>query len=409
MTQTDHEHTGVSRHLGLPRMLYAGMTLVCLCTLSCSGRDEPPAPAAVEPREGNAAATPAETAPKPLQEKDSQEVRFPTFGVTLKPPTGWVADDSLLPVGVLARWLPAGAAEEDWSQFAVDVRPIAAGQTARQAAAMFEKRGYRRTAARLGGFAAERLDAPPLKAGAEPRPRPSPLLIARRGERLWRLLFLFNDPEDAAEIDEVIASWQWIPLEPVSDHLQPGAPQPILGGVGTMQLPAIARVDASLSLQDSVAYSVYDYGAVQDAIIFACHLKPVTANANLSALAVLYAEQIEENADLGELIAFDALPSRPNVFASEVIRGEFVVDGQTVNRYSRYAVWQPHPDVVVRIQTVVNAEVFTTQDSLRSALEAVSRCLASCSPMATEPFYQPSLAPPRGEAEQDVSDGEDGN
>ena len=334
---------------------------------------EPPVPAQA----------PAEPTPDEPAEPGPTE-RFPTFGVAFTPPEGWEAEPTLPRFGFLGRWLPAGDDPEDWSQFAVDLRAQTGSaeqraQTYRQAIAQWTQRGYRRSDLDLDGVQAVRLDAPQLTPGAERRPLPSPVLITRRSRILYRTLFLLNDPQQTSEAEVLFASWRWIEPTTVVQQLELSEPQSLFDGLGTVRVPAIARVDPEFESDNLIGFTTYDYNRLQDALIvvFERDLEPDPES--LREHVVSYAKSIEGRAGLEQPLSFSLAQGRTDLYTSDPIEGQFEEDGRTVLRLCRYAVWRPKSGAIIRLQAVINNEVFSNDDRLAEAVRAVDRVFKSCS------------------------------
>ncbi len=333
-----------------------------------------------EPSPGRTAAEPALSEPRDPGPTES----FPTFGLAFTPPDGWRAERERLPFGFLGRCLPSDGDPDDWSQFAVDLRTLvgSAEQRAgayRQAIDRWVRRGYRPTEFDLDGVEAVRLDAPPLAPNAERRPVPSPILITRRSRMLYRTLFLLNDPSRTPEVDRLVRGWRWIEPTAVAQHLELSEPQPLFDGLGEIRVPAIARIDPEFSSEDSAGYTVYDYQHWQDALILVCERDLDPDPALLREHVVSYAKSIEGRAELGEPLSFSQAEGRRDLYTSEPIEGRFEEGGRTVRRLCRYAVWRPKGGVLVRLQAVINNEVFTDKQQLAQAVRAVDGIFASCS------------------------------
>lgn len=343
--------------------------------------------ASLPPTVDRAASPPAEETPEPASAEPTEPVptdAFPTFGVALTPPEGWRAELSRPQVGFLARWLPDTEDPDDWAQFAAEVRPLRGNAEQRRAeedrlAAPFERGGYRRSQITLAGEPATRYDAPPLPTGAERRPVPSPVIVASRGGLVYRTLFLLNDPTDDAPVEPVLASWQWADPAPVAEHLRVETPQSLFDGLGELNLPAIARIDPEFTSADAAGFTVFDYRAAQDAIIFVFERDLTPEPPSLREHVVGYAELIEGRTKLDLPLAFNQLPDLPNVYASEMLQGQFEDGGQMVGRLCRYAVWRPRAGALIRIQAVVNNEVLAEPAELAAAVAAVDRAFRSCS------------------------------
>ncbi|QDT70555.1 hypothetical protein MalM25_35040 [Planctomycetes bacterium MalM25] len=344
-----------------------------------------------QPAETTAESTPAPegvsgvvSEPEPAGGEPEPSESLPTFGVAFTPPAGWRAEPALPRIGFVGRWLPGNDDPDDWSQFAIDLNPLVGSaeeraQRYRQAIARFERLGYRRSDFELDGVEAVRLDAPPLPPGAERRPVPSPILMTRRSRILYRTLYLLNDPEQTAEVDQLIEDWRWIEPTPVVEHLGLSEPQSLFEGLGTIRVPAISRVDAEFKSEDAIGFTAYDYSKLQDAILLVCErdLKPDPPA--LSEHVISYSESIEDRAGLDRPIAFDRAEGRQDLYTSESIEGQFEVDGRTVSRLCRYAVWRPKTGAIIRVQAVINNEVFSTKEQLAAAVRAVDAVFKSCS------------------------------
>lgn len=344
---------------------------------------------AAEPEGGDAAAPEPveESAPQPVPEPQEPQPSgsYPTFGVAFTPPAGWIAEPTLPLVGFLGRWLPDNDDSDDWSQFAVDLRPLTGSaeeraQSYRRAIARFERRGYRRSELELAGVEAVRLDAPAQEPGAERRPMPSPVLLTRRSRMLYSVLFLLNDPAQTAEVDQLIAGWRWVEPTSVIEHLGLSEPQSLFDGLGSIRVPAISRVGPEFQSEDVIGFNAYDYSTLQDAILLVCERDPKPDPPALSEHVISYAESIEGRAGLERPLAFNRVEGRRDLYTSEPIEGRFEEGGLPVSRLCRYAVWRPRDGAIIRMQAVINNEVFTTKSQIAAAVRAVDQVFASCSP-----------------------------
>lgn len=328
--------------------------------------------------------TPTPTVAEEVPEEAGPTERFPSFGLAFTAPEGWRAEPELPRFGFLGRWLPPGDDADDWSQFAVDLRSLggsaeARAQAYRQAIAQWVGRGYRQTEIDLDGVEAVRLDAPPLAPGAERQPVPSPILITRRSRILYRTLFLLNDPQQTADAEALFESWRWIEPTTVVQHLELSAPQSLFDGLGEIRVPAIARVDPEFGSEDSLGFTTFDYNRLQDALIvvFERDLKPDPES--LREHVVSYAKSIEGRAGLDSPLSFSLAEGRTDLYTSDPIEGQFEEGGRTVRRLCRYAVWRPKTGAIIRLQAVINNEVFSNDERLAAAVRAVDRVFKSCS------------------------------
>ena len=112
-------------------------------------------------------------------------------------------------------------------------------------------------------------------------------------------------------------------------------------------------------------------------MVFERDLKPDPES--LREHVVSYAKSIEDRAGLDSPLSFSPAEGRTDLYMSDPIEGQFAEDGQTVRRLCRYAVWRPKSGAIIRVQAVINNEVFSTDERLAAAVRAVGRVFASCS------------------------------
>ncbi len=318
---------------------------------------------------------------------------YPTFGLAVRPPEGWHRDAKLPPVGFVGRWLPVGAGEEDWSQFAIDLQP-ARGKSLRGAAEPFMRQGYASEELQLDGFPALRLALPPAAEDATPealrsrRLTPSPVVICKRGGLLYRMLFLLDGPEELPLADGAIASWRWRDTAPVVDHLELGDPTPVLENLATLRAPEPARRDLSMIRPGADGLVAFDYRAEQDALLIGLELADPKNGDTLEKQALRYAEQVESRTRLNGMLRFAPDVEKPSnhVWISQPLAMSFQTEaGKEVQRLSVYAVWQPQKDTFIWVQFVVNNEVVSEPDDMTKTLEAVRAIAQSFSGGEEEP------------------------
>ncbi|MEM6330224.1 MAG: hypothetical protein AAF790_08245, partial [Planctomycetota bacterium] len=206
-----------------------------------------------------------------------------------------------------------------------------------------------------------------------------------------QVIFLLDDPADNTFVEPVQLGWAWLPRKGVGEHLELGAPQALFDGGATVRLPKIAREDRSLSQGAAAAYTAFDYKANTDGLVFSFERYPAAAEDSVDAQAILCAEQIESRTKIDGLVAFNALAGRQDLRVSDVVRGDYESGGRTVSRYTIYGVWRVDPLHFARVVAVVNAEVFTTEATQRTALETAMKVFASLRASEPEPAAPPSV------------------
>ncbi len=357
--------------------------VILLCALvGCDASTPPETPKpseAAQPAKRQAAETP----PPALVLRPREEV-FPTAGVGLIPPPSWSAEAEMPLTGFLARWLPDGAGDDDWSQFTVEVS-AARGQTTKRLAEPFIAKGYESTSITIDGLPAVRLALP----GAHQQkhdaltPRVSPIYLVVRGSNLYRILFILERDDQLTLADEVAANWRWQPETPAAEALELGPPQPVLGGALSMRLPKSARrAPDEGDPVTSAVYIVYDFLAHQDALVIGLELREITAERTNTDEAFAYAAEVEEHTKLSDLLVIKPLPENDQVWASAPLVGKFEVPGPTgapreVERVSQFALWRVGPTKLLRLQFVVNREVVSTDEQLAKAAAAIDELLPS--------------------------------
>ncbi|MEM6655213.1 MAG: hypothetical protein AAF596_05360 [Planctomycetota bacterium] len=299
-------------------------------------------------------------------------------------PDGWFVDPEPPQAGFVARWAADRDPNGSWSQFTVNLRPRR-GLDPSQAARSWISRGYRMTKAELDGARAVRLDYDPPAGAADvdASRKPTPVYIALNAGMLYSVLFLLDDDAPSDLVDDVLAGWRWIDFEPLAPHLGLGEPVAAFGGPGTLRLPRPVRLDPSLSSDTVNAYQAFDFAGGQDGWLASLEkiaAPPGNKKYALERAAIAYAELIERNTGINTLLTFKPLPGTPHVLACPPITGQFPDGGGgTVTRSNRYAIWQPSPDTLIRLQFVINDEVIYGREQTEAAFAAIDAVLASCS------------------------------
>jgi hypothetical protein len=355
--------------------------LLILLTIGCAEPAATPVPAPIEAKPAKPQA--AETAPPAPALRPREEV-FPTAGVGLIPPTGWSAEAETPLTGFLARWLPTGAGEDDWSQFTVEVSATR-GQTTKRLAEPFVAKGYESTSITIDGLPAVRLvlSGPHTQNKQAQAPRVSPVYLAVRGSNLYRMLFILERDDQLTLADEVAANWRWRPETPAAESLELGLPQPVLGGALKLRLPKAARrAPDEGDPATSAMYIVYDFLGHQDALVIGLELRTIAAERTNTDEAFTYAAEVEEHTKLSDLLVIKPLPANDQVWASAPLVGKFEVPGPTgapheVERVSQFALWRVAPTKLLRLQFVVNREVVTSDELLAKTAAAINEMLQS--------------------------------
>ncbi len=247
-----------------------------------------------------------------------REEVFPTTGVGIIPPPGWIAESETPLTGFLARWLPTGAGDDDWSQFTVEVS-AARGQTTKRLAEPFVAKGYESSSIKIDGLPTVRLVLPGAHQQKHdaPSPRVSPIYLVVRGSNLYRMLFILERDEQLALADEVATNWRWRPETPAAEALELGPPQPVLGGALEFRLPKAARrAPDEGDPTTSGMYIVYDFLAHQDALVIGLELRNIAAERTNTDEAFAYAAEVEEHTRLSDLLVIKPLPEHDQVWAS---------------------------------------------------------------------------------------------
>ncbi|QDU88182.1 hypothetical protein Pla175_15540 [Pirellulimonas nuda] len=370
----------------MQKILRQALSLACLTLLTAGCEKPAPAPPAPAAREAAApptapVGTPAE-AGLPAGYDD-----FPTFGLAIKPPPGWRRDPAMAPAGFVGRWLPENDADDDWSQFAIDLQP-SRGKSLRGAADLFTRQGYALEEFQLDGFPAVRLTKPSVPKDANPelverhRSMPSPVVACARGGSIYRILFLLDGPQELPLATATIQSWRWRDTARAVDHLELGDPVAVLDNVGTLRIPKAARRDLTMQGPGSDGIVVFDYRAEQDAILMALEVADPENGDTLQLQTQRYSEQVESHTRLNAMIRFAPEPKSKleHVWVSDPLEMSFQTeDGRDVKRLSLYAVWRPHADKFVRMQFVINNEVISEPEDIEKAVEAIRAIVQSCS------------------------------
>ncbi len=365
-----------------PRPLLLPIAGLLLLAPGCE-RAAPERPA--DPQPVGATATPVE--PPTATDLPAGYDDFPTFGLAVRPPDGWRRDPEMAPSGFVGRWLPDGAGDDDWSQFAIDLQP-SRGRSLRGSAEPFTRQGYSLAEFQLDGFPAIRLTKPQVGEDALPeeikqnRAMPSPVVASSRGGSIYRMLFLLDGAEELPLADASINSWKWRDTAPAVDHLELGEPTRVLDSSATIRVPLIARRDLSMQRPGAEGIVVFDYRAQQDAILLAIETADPNNGDTLELQTQRYAEQVESRTRLDAMLRFaPALRGREShVWVSDPLGMSFKTEeGRDVQRLSLYAVWRPTDGKFVWLQFVINNEVISEPEDLKKAVDAIRQIVQSCS------------------------------
>ena len=349
------------------------------CESEPAGESPPTAPTANPP------ATHAADAPEP-NVVDPQVDSFPTFGFALRRPAGWELEPAISPAGVVGRWLPAGAGDDDWSQFSVDVQtlvdeniPLGAIAEDTMRRLPNQKANYRIDVTTVDGSRA--LEVLPQKTGVQNDDEPpilGPVVLVARGPLLYKFTFLLDDPRELKLARQVIREVRWQKVMPLFEACEFGQDVTLFDGKCQVTLPQQARLDLAMTTDRAQAFIVFDYVGKQDGLSMVFELVE-SADNTAARQAVNYAEMIEGRTQLNGFLDFRPRDDNSRVWNSAYLEGNFPDgSGGTVTRHSRFAVWQVGRNEFVHAQFVVNDEVVTTNAQTEQVMQTIDEVLASC-------------------------------
>jgi hypothetical protein len=187
------------------------------------------------------------------------EKAYPTFGVALTGPAGWMQLAGGKP-GLITRWgKPNPETGEVAAAIIIEVEPVQTETAAQYAAKLAQRIGgtVDRSTVDLAGVRGYTIAAGPSPAGGV---RVASTLVAKRGTFMY-VVTGFESPGApvSGALESVRIAWKWMPVEPVSKHLQSLSPPfPVFGKL-SMSLPEMAR---PLDVKDPGAQmhlGIFDY------------------------------------------------------------------------------------------------------------------------------------------------------
>jgi hypothetical protein len=188
------------------------------------------------------------------------EVAFPTFGVTLTGPFGWVH----LPggsAGMISRWGKIDPrTTEVLAMVTAEVEPLEAMSLPQYAMNVAQRMGGKieREKVDLNGVKAIRVSPGQSDAAGL---RPSTAFVATKGKYVYVVASFESKGAPAADgLESVRRAWRWLPIEPVVKHLQQQSPPFPAAGL-TLRVPAIARPFAVKDARTQSHLAVFDYVA----------------------------------------------------------------------------------------------------------------------------------------------------
>jgi hypothetical protein len=188
------------------------------------------------------------------------ETAYPTFGVALTGPAGWVR----LPgggAGAIARWGKVSpGTNEVVAVVTAEVEPVTAEPATEYAKRLAKQLGGKVSPAAIAGVKGFRITAGPPE---KPGPSPSAALVVRRGSLVY-VLTAIDVPENSAAdaLETVRSGWQWVPVEPVTKHLNDLSDPFVALGKVSLQVPTVARPGNVKDATRQLHLSLFDYMAV---------------------------------------------------------------------------------------------------------------------------------------------------
>ena len=211
------------------------------------------------------------------------ETAFPTFGVALTGPAGWVHLQGGRP-GMITRWGKFNAQGELTAALMAEVEPAEHEPAAQYAQKLAKRIGGKVSPADLGGVKGFRVTAGP---GSAPGPRFSSAVLARRGKFIYVLSSIEPPDAPAADAFEAVrAGWKWLPPEPVTKHLSQLTPPLLAFGRMTISLPAIARPFDVKDPRSQLHLGVFDYATSTNVVDIDLAGFPITGDAHKTRDAI---------------------------------------------------------------------------------------------------------------------------
>jgi hypothetical protein len=242
------------------------------------------------------------------------ERTYPTFGVRLTGPAGWLQLAGGRP-GLITRWgKPSPETGEVTSAIVVELEPAEA-QTPSQYAAMVAQRSggtVDRSTVDVAGVRGYTVTA---AAGQASGVRTASTLVVKRGSLMY-VVTAFETPGApvSGEMDRVRMAWKWVPVEPVAKYVQNLSPPfPVFGKL-SMSLPELARPYDVKDPSAQMHQLVFDYTANKPVVDIEMIALPAGRDANQAKEMVN--QGVMEQARLAQPLTWTEQGGRPRRWVS---------------------------------------------------------------------------------------------
>jgi len=309
----------------------------------------------------------AQSTPKPTPA--DVEKTYPTFGVRLTGPAGWLQMAGGRP-GLITRWgKPSPETGEVASAIVVELEPAEAQTPAQYAAMVAQRSGgtVDRSTVDVAGVRGYTVTA---AAGQGSGVRVSSTLVVKRGPLMY-VVTGFESPglPVAGAMDGVRTAWKWVPVEPVAKYLQNLSPPFPLFGKLSMSLPELARPYDAKDSNAQLHQLIFDYTANKPVVDIDMIALPAGRDANQAKEMVN--KVVMEQAGLAQPLTWTEENGRPRRWVSSSFDQKSPGQGRgapPIVTVARYAVVElsEHDSALLTIQYVIG------KPSERPAFEAAN-------------------------------------
>jgi len=242
------------------------------------------------------------------------ENAFPTFGVALTGPSGWVH----LPggsAGVITRWGKANPQTgEVVAAGMVEVEPIDAEVGNQYAKRLAQRIGgtVEPGTVDLGGVKAIRVTA---GAAGGNGVHPGVAIIAKRGKFAYVLSTFESSRNSASDaVESVRSAWKWLKVEPVTRHLQDLSPPFPAFGRFSLSVPAMARPFEVKNPSGQMHLGIFDY--VSSKPVMDIELVVLTPTGDTSKMKEIISETLMRQAGLTQSLTWSDRGGKPRRWLS---------------------------------------------------------------------------------------------